>query len=1071
MFRLSLFAVWTLSAFATLHAQVASSSLLGVITDPATGGISEVRITAHHTATGFTRSTLTGTAGQYRIDDLIPGAYTVTAEKSGFRTATTNSITLEVNQKARLDLQLELGAARDSVIVSAAASPVETDDASIGYVLHSATILSLPLETRNVASLITLGPGAIPRQMGGFTNDVVSDYQGSRGLVQLNPPVNGARSTMNTYLLDGAVNTDRNTFAMAINPPLEGVQEFRIQSSQASAEFSQAAGAVVDVVTKSGGKKYHGSGFEYFRNEGTDARNFFDDPALPRPIFRQNQFGGSVGGALPVPNTFFFATYEGMRGKSAKSSLSLVPDAASRGGDFTGGSPIFDPMSPGAPGVRLPFPNNSIPKNRLDPIAQKYLQQYEPLPNRTGGSNYLDATPNQTTDDLASGRIDHQFRNQNRIFGRYTLNEQRDRVNSSFPLRPADEDVRAQQAAIGFTSNGAAWLNEARLSFTRLRVFDVPQSALGANVAADLGIQGVSNDPLTFGLPYFLITNYSTLTDDPAIPKAQRDNLWSLSDGVSLVRGAHTLKAGFQFLHSQVNFLKDQYQRGQFIFTGAFTSNPASPDGTGDALADFLLGFPQDTNRQLGNTQAYLRQNISAAYFQDDWRVNSRLTVNLGLRYEYAAPYTEASNNLLNLDYSALPAAPRLVRVSSAVHPDRKDFAPRVGLAWRPKGSFLEHRSTVLRAGYGIYYSPETAVETYSLVLNGALNQSITTDGTTPRLTLANGFTGQTDALFPTYFGLDPNAKTPYIQQWQAGIQQELPGRILLELSYLGTKGTRLGRFRNNNTPLHTVDGENLAPRPGDLQSLREFPTLGPITQREHLSNSIYHSLQVKAEKRLSSRLTFLGSFVWSKSIDDSDDAIPGLFESFGAQDERNLHLERGLSFFNVGRRVSVSAVYRLPSGQFLKPVLGNWQLSTVITLQDGTPVNPVYFAADFANTGTPNRPNIVPGQSITLPRSQRTADQFFNPNAFSTPAPFTFGNAGRDTIIGPGNNVFDISAQKRIPAGEGRAVDFRAEFYNAFNHPNWGIPGPYPDFGPFFGKIFSTGPPRRAQFALRFEF
>ncbi len=1066
-FWISLFA-----CIPAVQAQVASSSLLGSITDASSAAVAEVKVTARHEATGFSRTVLSSSAGQYRIDDLIPGTYTVTAEKPGFRAETVQSVVLEVNQKGRLDLHLEVGAARDSVTVSANASPVQTDDASIGYLLHSSTILNLPLETRNVASLITLGPGAIPRQLGGFTNDVVSDYQGSRGLVQLNPPVNGARSTMNAYLLDGAVNTDRNTFSMAINPPLESVQEFRIQTSLASAEFSQAGGATVDVVSKSGGRQFHGSAFEYFRNEATDARNYFDDPTLPRPILRQNQFGGSIGGALPLPNTFFFATYEGERGKSASSALSIVPNAATRGGSFVGGAPIFDPLATTPSGARQPFGGNIIPANRIDPIAKTYLQQYEPLPNTTGTSNYLDSTPNQNTDDLASGRIDHQFRNQSRLFLRYTLNDQRDRVNSAFPLRPADENVRAQQAAVGYTTGGSAWLNDLRVSFMRLRVFDVPQSAFGTNVAASLGINGVSTDPFTFGLPYFAISDYSTLTDDPAIPKVQRDNLWHISDGISFVRGTHTLKAGFQFIRSEVNYLRDQYQRGQFIFTGAYTADPNATSPTGDAFADFLLGFPQDTNRQLGNTQAYLRQNIPAVYFQDDWRISPRLTVNLGLRYEYFAPYTEARNNLLNLDYSGLPAAPHLVRVNNAVQPDRKDFSPRIGLAWRPTGEFFERRSTVFRAGYGIYYSPETAVETYSLVLNGVLNQSFTENGNTqPVLTTANGFQGGSNAVTPSYFGVDPNAKTPYIQQWQAGIQQQLPGRVVLEIAYAGSKGNRLGRFRNFNTALHTVDGENLAPRPGDLQSLREFPTLGPIIQREHIANSIYHSLQVKAEKRLSSRLTFLSSFVWSKSIDDADDSIQGFFESFGAQDERNLRLERGLSFFDVGRRISASAVYQLPGTHVLRPLLSNWQLSAVVTLQDGTPVNPVYFASDFANAGTPNRPNIVPGQSITLPRNQRTSDLFFNTAAFSTPAPYTFGNAGRDIIIGPGNNVFDMAAQKRFPLGEGRAIDFRAEYYNVFNHPNWGIPGPYPDFGPFFGKIFSTGPPRRGQFALRFEF
>ncbi len=1060
------------------HAQVASSSLLGAVYDQSSAAVAGVKVTAQHNATGFSRSVSTGSSGQYRIDDLIPGFYNVTAEKAGFRTVAANSILLEVNQKGRLDLKLEVGTARDTITVEAAASPVQTDDASIGYLLHSRAVLSLPLQTRDVASLVTLGPGAVPRQLGGFTNDVVSDYQGARGLVQQNAPVNGARATENTYLLDGAVNTDRMVFAMAIEPPLESVQEFRIQSSMAPAEFSQAGGAVVDVVTKSGARQFHGSAFEYFRNEASDARNFFEDPRLPRPILRQNQLGGSIGGPAPLhgralaSNTFFFTTYEAKRGKRAAARLSLVPDATVRAGNFAGGSPIFDPLNGNAAAnARAPFPGNAIPAARIDSTAKSYLQQYEPLPNRSDPSNnYLDSTPNQDIDDNVSARIDHQFRNQGQLFGRYTVNDQRDRVNSSFPLRPTNENLRGQQVALGYTRGGRAWLNEARFSFTRLRVFDVPQSAFGANVAADLGVTGVSTDPFTFGLPYFLISNYSTLTDDPAIPKVQRNNSWNFSDGFSFTRGDHTVKVGFQGIRFQLNYLRDQFQRGQFIYTGAFTQDLNRPSVTGDPLADFLLGYPQNTNRNVGDTQAYLRQNVFGGYAQDDWRVSRHVTLNVGLRYEYAAPYSEVRRNLLNVDYSGLPATPRLVRESTAANPDRKNFSPRIGLAWRLPGAFLERHSTVFRAGYGVYFSPETAIETYDLVLNGIRSESNQTDGVAPILTTHNGFQSSGSTGFPAYFGLDPNARTPYVQQWQAGFQQELHGRLLLELAYAGTRGTRLGRYRQNNTALHTTKGENLAPRPGDLQALREFPSLGPLVQRTHDANSIYHSLQVKAEERLSARLTVLASFVWSKSIDDADSVVVGLFDSVGAQDERNLHLQRGLSFANVGRRIAASAVYNLPGGRRLGPLLGNWQLSAVITLQDGTPLNPSYFFSDFANTGTPNRPNVAPGQSIAIPRGERTIEKFFNTAAFADPAPYTFGNAGRDIIPGPGNNIFDLALQKRFPIREHGAIVFRVEYFNTFNHPNWGIPLPFKDFGPAFGQVATTGDPRRGQFALRFE-
>ncbi len=1050
--------------------QVASSTLLGEVRDESSAVMPGVRITARNEATGFSRTTGTNNLGAYRIEQLLPGTYSVTAEKPGFRKVTVQRVELEVSQKGELNFDLKISAAGESITVASEVTPLQTEDASLGYRLDSSAIDQLPLAVRNVISLATLGPGVVPRQLGGFTHDVVNDAQGARGAVALNPPINGARSTMNNYTLDGAADTDRNTFAIAVNPPMDAVQEFRIQSSLPSAEFSQGGGGVMDVVTKAGGLAWHGSAFEYLRNEATDARNFFDDPSLPRPIFRQNQFGGSLGGPLRKPGSYFFAAYEGLRGKAGTSSLNIVPDAAERTGDFSGGNPLFDPFSVDPQtGRRAPLPNNRIPLDRIDPVAAKFLAAYEPLPNHSGsGGNYLDASPNQNRNDSFSGRVDHEFRGHSRLFGRYTFNDERGVIAGSFPVRPYLENLRAEQPALGYTFSGSSWLNESRVSFVRLRVFDLPESAFHNDVARELGVSAAPGDPFTFGLPFFLITSVSTVTDSPTLPQTQRDNSWNADDSFSFVRGRHTWKLGGDWVHFQLNYLQSRFVRGQYIFTGAFTADPFSPSTTGDPMADFLLGAPQVTSRTVGDTQAYLHPDSYAGYVQDEWKATRRLTLNFGLRYEYASPYGEQRGNLLNLDYSGLPSPPTLVRVNTAVKPDRNNWAPRAGLAGRPFAA----RDLVFRAGYGVYYSPEIAEETYDLIRNGARNEQNLTDGSmAPILSLQNDFPQTSSTGLPSYFGLDTNARTPYVQQWSAGLQKMLPAGILLELAYAGSKGAKLGRFRQFNTPLHEVTGENLPPRPGDLQQLRPFPLLGMIVQRQNIANSVYHSLQIKASKRMSGRLGFLASFVWSKSIDDADSVIPGQFDSFGAQDERNLRLERGLSFFNVGRRLSAGFVYDLPGLNLYRPLFSNWDLSGIVTLQDGTPLNPVYFAFDPANSGTPNRPDVVLGQSIALPRDQRTADHFFNTNAFQAPQPYTFGNAGRNIIPGPGNNVFDLALHRRFRLRESQTVQFRAEFFNAFNHPNWGIPGPYPDFGPFFGKIFSAGDPRRVQFALRYEF
>lgn len=1066
--------VVVLGLAAHCYAQVSSGSLVGDVRDEKGGYVAGVAITARNHATGFLRSAETNAFGGYRIDDLLPGTYTVTAGRSGFETTAISGALIEVNQKTRVDFKLRVGSAHDRVTVAARMSPVQTDEASEGYLLGSSLVEELPLASRNIISLVTLGPGSIPRQLGGFVHDIINDLQEGRGAVALNPPVNGARSTANRYILDGAYNTDHNTFAIAVTPLLESVEEFRIQTSLAPAEFAQSGGAVVDVVTKSGSRTFHGNAFEYLGNEATDAKGFFEVPGLPRGVFRQSQYGATLGGPISrAASTYFFAAYEGLRSRSASATQHIVPDAAVRVGDFSSSSAVFDPATLDGAGNRLPFPGNAIPANRLDAAAQKYLSLYEPLPNlpASGGNNYIDATPNRDHSDNGSLRVDRAWGERNRIFSRYTINDDRTLLAGAFPERPTSESLRAQQATLGHTFAGSSWVLESHLSWTRLRVFDLPLSAFGSNVLANLGINGFSDDPFNFGLPALVVTNYDMVQDSNTLPQLQRDNGWYFSSSLSRSTGRHTWKTGFQLLHFTMAYLQSQYVRGQYLFNGAYTQDPQNPGQTGDPFGDFLLGLPSQTRRNVGTTQAYLRRNSYAGYVQDDWRISPRITLSAGLRYEYLAPLSEDRGNLYNLDYSALPAAPVLQRVDRAIHPDYLDFAPRIGVAARLPHFFSESRETVFRAGYGIYYSPEIAVETYDLIRNGVKNEINETGGLSPVLSLENGFPQTSSTGLPSYFGVDQNAATPYVQQWSASLQRDLPGNALLEIAYLGTKGTDLGRFRRFNIPAHILTGENLPPRPGDLQDLRPFPLLGTIFQRQHLANSIYHSLQIKGEKRMNGRLAFLASFVWSKSIDNADSLVPGQYESFGAQDERNLRLERGLSFFDVRFRFSAGSVYSLPSAPVWHPVFSRWQLSGNVTLQSGTPLNPVYFATDFANSGTPNRPNVVPGQSVNLPDGQRNADHFFNTAAFSDPAPYTFGDAGRDILPGPGNIVVDAAIHRRFAVHEGQTIEFRAEVFNALNHPNIGIPGPYPDFGPFFGKAFSAGDPRRIQFALRFDF
>ena len=1054
-----------------MDAQVSSGSLLGDARDEKGAIIAGVAIQATSNATGFVRGAVTNEVGSYRIDDLLPGAYTVTAQHPGFQAVTVSPLFVELNKKSRLDFDLHVGSSHDTVTVTAHASPLETEEVSEGFLLGSNFIEALPLVGRNIIDLVTIGPGAIPRQLSGFTHDINNDQQGNRGAVALNAPVNGARSDENTYIVDGGYDTDLNVRAISVIPLMETVSEFRIQTSLAPAEFEQSLGGVIDIVTKPGTSKFHGNAFEYLRNEATDASDFFAVAGLPSGVFRQNQYGGTLNGPL-APSTFFFISYEGLRNRTSEATQHLVPDAAVRGGNFNGGSIIYDPLTLTPQGARLPFPNNVIPASRIDTATAKYLALYEPLPNTplTNGFDYTDTTPNIDNSDNGSIRIDRAWGPRSHFFVRYTINDERSILAGSFPALPTAENTRAQQATIGHTFAGTSWVNEAHLSFMRLRVLDLPENANGTNVLANLGITGLANTPFTYGLPAITVSDYETVQDSDNLPQTQRDNTWYFSDSFSRTIGRHTWKAGFQFTHFTMAYLQSLFVRGNFVFNGQYTNDPNNPNTTGDAFADFLLGYPAQTQRQVGNAQAYLRRDNYSGFIQDDWRLTSRITISAGLRYEYFAPFSDDRGSLLNLNYSTLPSPPALEPVSTSTNPQYKNFAPRIGVAARLPHWFGSH-DTVFRAGYGLYYSPEQAIEADNLVRNGVLNQLNEPSGSAPILTFQNGFPQTSSTGFPSYYGVDKNAPTPYAQQWSASLQHELPGNTLFEIAYVGTKGTDLGLFRRFNTPAQVEIGLDLPPRPGDLQSLRTFPELGTLYQDQHIANSIYHSLQIKAEKRFTHRLSFIASYVFSKSIDDADGIVPGSYESFGAQDERNLRLERGLSFFDVRNRLVGGFVYSIPPASFWRPVFSNWELSGNLSFQSGTPQNPVYYSIDYANSGTPNRPNIVPGQSVLVPPSQRSVDQYYNLNAFAPPAPYTFGNAGRDILPTPGAAVIDAALHRRFIIREGKTIQLRFETFNVANHTNLGIPLPYPDFGSQFGEFFSSGDPRRMQFALRFDF
>lgn len=1047
--------IFLLAALAV--AQVPSAIIFGTVVDPSGAVVPKAVVTATQMETSWKTKQETAGDGTFRLAGLDPGEYRIDVVASGFLQKAARHVQLEVRQAVEITIPLYLpGTMVDFFEVRS--TPVEAASEPEGFNVDHEQIARLPLPQRDIAGLMTFGPGVVPRQLSGFNGDVVTGVEPSRGNVSENHPVNGARSTMNTYLLDGVLNTDGNVRTVVVNPPVDAISDFRLQTSVSSADFGYSGGGVANVVTASGTKDFHADLYDYFRNEVLDARSYFDSGSAHKAAFRQNQFGGSAGGRVPkFPRLFFFAAYEGLQLNKGQSKGSAVPTDAQRAGNFSS-VVIKDPQT------GKPFANNVIPLTRIDPIARAVIDQYQPRANQGGAQNYLSTTPILNGDDSIVGRVDWRPDARGSVFVRYAINDERADQGNGRLVEPTHQRVRAQNAAIGHTYTGSGdWVNEFRVGWNRLKIQDLSVNAFGADIVGQLGINGIDRDPVNYGLPTFILTsNQLIASDDPSLPIAQAGQTYQALDNWSTRRGRHTIQLGAEVRRFSMAYQQRMNSRGNFTFTGAYS---------GDPLADFLLGFPQSTQRTVGQPQAYLRQSGYALYAQDEFRVTNNLIVTYGLRYEYNSPFSEKYNNMYNLDYSTLPKVPALVREGTSssnvpvdlVATNRKDFAPRLGIAWHP----LPSRNLIFRSAYGLFYNPEIAREAYDLVLNGVRTETDTA-GATPVLTLKNPFVSSTSNGFPTYYGIDTHAATPYVQQWNAGWQYGTHG-FLFEAAYIGSKGTHLGRFDKFNTPQHVETGENLGPRPGDIQSLRTFPQLGPFIQRKDIANSSYNALQLRLEHRFSRGLELQASYTWSKSIDDADGVIPGLFDSVGAQDERNLRAERGLSFSDVPRRFATNFSYDLPLGRSF--VARGWSVSGTITLQDGTRENAFYFFADPANTDTPNRPNIVAGQSAGLPKSQQTPGHFFNTAAFSMPAPYTFGNAGRDLLPTPGVEIVNLAVNRRFTITEHSALNLRAEFFNAFNHPNFGIPINNPDFGPAFGVIAVTGDPRLVQLSLRLAF
>jgi len=1058
-------------------AQQDTGIITGQVTDATGSMIPSAAILLVNTATNVRTTVTTNADGLFVATPMRIGVYSITVEVRGFKKSVRDNVTLRVQDRLRVDFQLEIGEVTESVEVTSEAPLLQSETTSLGQVIATKPISELPLNGRNFIQLIALTPGAyIPQR----NNSLYQDF-----LIG----INGNRIQNNNFLLDGINNNTTDNNQAPVLPSPDAIAEFKVQSNLLPAEFGRGLGGTINISLRSGTNNFHGVLFHFLRNNHMDANNFFNS-GRAKPAFQQNQFGGALGGPVYLPKaydgrdrTFWFANYQGTRIRKGLTRLFTVPSGAMRAGDFSGLPVLYDPNTTSG-STRQPFAGNRVPSARFDPVMQRYLPLY-PLPNRAGAaSNYILNPKYTDNNDQGDVKIDHNFSTRDAVMFRYSRGDREFIVPLNVPDIPFNGYFSSNEFLPQVIDNRGAVLshthtfsprviNEARVGFNRLYATVTPRSQ-GKNLATEFGVRGVPDDRQSNGLTVVAITGFSSLGDSFDTRRGQ--NVSQVVDNLTIITGRHSFKMGFDHRRTQFNLGQGSSPRGSFTYNGVFTQNPAGRTGTGNPFADFLLGNP--TTAAIGtNVRAGIRVRNYSSFIQDDWKIASKLTLNIGLRYEYTTPVTEVVNRMANFDLGTnrvILASSGGIRERALANPDRNNFAPRFGLAYQLNGK------TVLRTGYAIFHTLEDAGH-HNPTFNPPFSASFSypSDQLNPSTSLqpALGFPpvgfpgGDFNNLFININGRPFDFPAAYSQQWNFTVDRQI-GRIHVEVAYVGNKANKLMANRNINQPL---------PAAGSVNSRRLFPGWGNITFQEPRGNSIYHSLQTKVEKRFSKGHMFLLSHTWAKAIDDSDSTQLSTTSGTGnLQDQLNLRAERSRSFQDVRHRLVLSYLYELPFGRgrslltdasgVVDKIVGGWQINGITFYQSGRAFT-ISSPSDHSNTGSSNiRPNAT-GVSPQLPSDQRSPQRFINAAAFAIPAGFAFGNTGRNVGTGPSQTNFDFSVFKDFAVdGEGRRkLQFRAEFFNIMNTPQFQIPGRTfntPQFGTMTETINDN---RDVQFALRF--
>ena len=1130
---LAVAALW-LSSGPFARGQSTSGSIVGSAVDTSDAMVPDATITITNEQTGFARESPTSATGTFAVSNLLPGIYTVKATLTGFKSWVRSGVVVRLNQATIVDISLELGAITESVEVSGTVPLLQTTEATVGHVVEQRRVVQLPLNGRDFTQLQLLVPGTAPATLPG-----ASFVIGGQAVA-----VSGNRPDQNSYTLDGTYNNETFFKHYGIRPSIDAIQEFNIQTNITSARYG-VGGAHVDIATRSGSNTVHGSVFEFLRNDVLNANDFFRNASPPpagetkvaRPSFRMNQFGGTLGGPLTIPKvykgrdkTFFFLNYEGLRVRRESTILGIVPTSAQLAGDLSldsaGNSTgqIFNPFTTcgfagnpactdingfDAEGVltglsdgkinaadltRQPFLGNIIPSNMISPVARVYLDMFYGLnsPNRTVPGdlrNLLNSTPVEVDTDQFTIRLDHQVTSNNTVFARFSNSIALQKQPLVLPSQ-----VRTRLNSFNnFTLNNTHVFSptlvlEVKYGYARDNIpFSSQYPAPGFQALLDAGLKGLPPTFAGFGSPLNLTVaspfqaGLGSGISSPDLgvfingPDTNHQSIVNLMK----IKGRHTINVGMEV--KRATMLHDG-QFAEWNFTSLATANPQSTATSGSGLASLMLGLPSQASRIVGFAVLNGIQTNYHFHLQDDIKLTSNLTMNIGLRYEYSQWFRYRDNNLGAYDSSIdqfvwtghnfITNEPPNTR-PTFVDPDWNNFAPRLGFAYR-----LGNRTTI-RTGYGIFYA---GLMTWEASMNRGnwpytASQALAGLNTEfPVNTFSNVFPEIDLNKVPraAQHTAQRRNRWPYIQQWNIHIQRELANDLLFEVGYVGSRGLRLNNFASANDP---------PPGPGVVGSPehpRPHPNQDAFSEQLQ-SDSKYHSLQAKVERRFTHGLSLLTAYTWSKNLD-----MASAFDGDSPQDWQNRRASFGRSSFDLRHSFVVSSIYELPFGPGRSSLnaagpagklLEGWDITSILRFHSGFPYN-VRLGFDNANIGARGdflRPDLVGDPN--LPESQRTPERWFNTDAFAIPTQFTFGNVGRNTMIGPGFSNVDISLHKTTSITERHKIEFRVEFFNVFNNVNFA--NPISDMSSTFGTISSTRSPsplistgaREIQFALKYLF